>query len=62
MGRRLLHFADAHARALGLAEVRLYSNALMWENQQICPRYGYEVVERRVEGPCDRIHYRKRLA
>ncbi|MFF5026727.1 GNAT family N-acetyltransferase [Streptomyces collinus] len=62
VGRRLLHFVDAHARALGLGEVRLYTNALMWENQQIYPRYGYEVVERRVEGPYDRIHYRKRLA
>ncbi|WP_189264900.1 hypothetical protein [Streptomyces fuscichromogenes] len=24
-------------------------------------KYGYEVVERRVDGPYDRIHYRKRL-
>lgn len=61
VGRRLLHFVDARARALGLAEVRLYTNALMWENQKIYPRYGYEVVERRVDGPYDRIHYRKRL-
>ncbi|MFD9095155.1 GNAT family N-acetyltransferase [Streptomyces collinus] len=62
VGRLLLRFVDAHARALGLGEVRLYTNALMWENQQIYPRYGYEVVERRVEGPYDRIHYRRRLA
>lgn len=62
VGRLLLRFVDAHARALGLGEVRLYTNALMWENQRIYPRYGYEVVERRVEGPYDRIHYRKRLA
>jgi hypothetical protein len=34
----------------------------MWENQEIYPKYGYEVVERRVDGPYDRIHYRKRLA
>ncbi|MET8582140.1 GNAT family N-acetyltransferase [Streptomyces collinus] len=62
VGRLLLRFVDAHARALGLGEVRLYTNALMWENQRIYPRYGYEVVERRVEGPYDRIHYRRRLA
>ncbi|MER6471808.1 GNAT family N-acetyltransferase [Streptomyces collinus] len=62
VGRLLLGFVDTHARALGLGEIRLYTNALMWENQQIYPRYGYEVVERRVEGPYDRIHYRKRLA
>ncbi|MFF9212315.1 MULTISPECIES: GNAT family N-acetyltransferase [unclassified Streptomyces] len=61
MGRRLLHFVDAHARALGLPEIRLYTNAMMWENQRIYPRYGYEVVERRVDGPYDRVHYRKPL-
>jgi ribosomal protein S18 acetylase RimI-like enzyme len=61
VGRRLLHFVDAHARALGLPEVRLYTNAMMWENQKIYPRYGYQLVERRVDGPYDRLHYRKRL-
>ncbi|MYY80402.1 MULTISPECIES: GNAT family N-acetyltransferase [unclassified Streptomyces] len=61
VGRRLLSFVEAHARQLGLPEIRLYTNALMWENQKIYERYGYEVVERRVDGPYDRIHYRKRL-
>ncbi|MDX3116676.1 GNAT family N-acetyltransferase [Streptomyces scabiei] len=61
VGRRLLHFVDAHARALGLSEVRLYTNVMMWENQKIYPRYGYELVDRRVDGPYDRLHYRKRL-
>ncbi|MFI1734370.1 GNAT family N-acetyltransferase [Streptomyces acidicola] len=61
VGRRLLEFVDARARVLGLSEVRLCTNALMSENQQIYPRFGYEVVERRVDGPYDRIHYRKRL-
>jgi ribosomal protein S18 acetylase RimI-like enzyme len=61
VGRRLLQFVDARARALGLPEVRLYTNAMMWENQKIYPKYGYDVVERRVTGPYDRIHYRKRL-
>ncbi|TGB11035.1 GNAT family N-acetyltransferase [Streptomyces sp. MZ04] len=59
VGRRLLAFVDAHARALGLPEVRLYTNAMMWENRKIYPRYGYELVERRVDGPYDRFHYRK---
>jgi ribosomal protein S18 acetylase RimI-like enzyme len=62
VGRRLLHFVDARARELGLPEVRLYTNALMWENQKIYPRYGYELVERRLDGPYDRVHYRKRLS
>ncbi|MFD5132755.1 GNAT family N-acetyltransferase [Streptomyces olindensis] len=61
VGRRLLRFVDAHARALGLSEVRLYTNALMWENQRIYPKYGYELVERRMDGSYDRVHYRKRL-
>lgn len=61
VGRRLLAFVDARARALGLPEVRLYTNAMMWENQEIYPRYGYEAVERRVDGSYDRVHYRKRL-
>ncbi|MFC8362747.1 GNAT family N-acetyltransferase [Streptomyces griseorubiginosus] len=61
VGGRLLRFVEAHARARGLAEVRLYTNAKMWENQKIYPKFGYEVVERRVDGPYDRVHYRKRL-
>ncbi|MGW1895602.1 GNAT family N-acetyltransferase [Streptomyces sp. NPDC002004] len=61
LGRRLLRFVDDRARALGLPEIRLLTNAKMWENQKIYPRYGYEFVERRVEGPYDRFHYRKRL-
>ncbi|MFJ8084382.1 GNAT family N-acetyltransferase [Streptomyces sp. NPDC096205] len=61
VGGRLLRFVDARARALGLPEIRLYTNAMMWENQKIYPKYGYEVVERRVDGPYDRIHYRRRL-
>ncbi|MET8287521.1 GNAT family N-acetyltransferase [Streptomyces sp. NPDC048448] len=61
VGRRLLAFVEAHARELGLPEVRLFTNAMMWENRKIYPKYGYEVVERRVDGPYDRVHYRKRL-
>lgn len=37
------------------------TNALMRENQELYPKHGYEVVERRVDGPYDRVHYRKRL-
>ncbi|MEU5433448.1 GNAT family N-acetyltransferase [Streptomyces sp. NPDC020719] len=62
LGKRLLHFVEEHARRLGLAEVRLYTNAKMWENRRMYPRYGYEVVERRVDGPYDRFHYRKVLS
>ncbi len=61
LGRLLLEFTEARAWALGLPEIRLFTNAMMWENQTIYPRLGYETVERRVTGPYDRIHYRKRL-
>ncbi|QDQ10688.1 GNAT family N-acetyltransferase [Streptomyces spectabilis] len=61
LGRRLLEFVEEHARGLGLPEIRLYTNAMMWENQKIYPRFGYEFVERRVEGIYDRFHYRKAL-
>jgi ribosomal protein S18 acetylase RimI-like enzyme len=61
VGGRLLRFVEARARALRLPEVRLCTNVMMWENQKIYPKYGYEVVERRVDGPYDRVHYRKRL-
>ncbi|MEV1022685.1 GNAT family N-acetyltransferase [Streptomyces sp. NPDC050264] len=61
VGRALLAFVDEHARASGLPEVRLCTNASMVENRRLYPRYGYEVVERRTDGPYDRIHYRKRL-
>ncbi|MGW7081185.1 GNAT family N-acetyltransferase [Streptomyces sp. NPDC054866] len=61
VGRRLLAFVDERARSLGLPEVRLYTNAMMWENRKLYPRYGYEMVQRRVDGPYDRYHYRKRL-
>ncbi|MFF7450818.1 MULTISPECIES: GNAT family N-acetyltransferase [unclassified Streptomyces] len=61
VGGRLLRFVDARARERGLTEVRLYTNAMMWENQKLYPRFGYEVLERRVDGPYDRVHYRKRL-
>ncbi|MBV1942022.1 GNAT family N-acetyltransferase [Streptomyces sp. BV286] len=62
VGRRLLTFVETRARALDLPEVRLHTNAMMWENQRIYQKYGYELVERRTEGPYDRLHYRKRLA
>ncbi|GAA3397297.1 GNAT family N-acetyltransferase [Streptomyces roseoviridis] len=61
LGRCLLAFVESRARELGLPEVRLLTNAMMWENQKIYERYGYEVTERRQDGPYDRIHYRKVL-
>ncbi|WP_055599228.1 GNAT family N-acetyltransferase [Streptomyces aureus] len=61
LGRRLLGFVESRVRELGLPEVRLLTNVMMWENQKLYERYGHEVVERRMDGPYDRIHYRKLL-
>ncbi|MDL5200662.1 GNAT family N-acetyltransferase [Streptomyces sp. ALI-76-A] len=61
VGGRLLRFVEARARALRLPEVRLHTHALMRENQEIYRKFGYEVVNRRADGPYDRVHYRKRL-
>lgn len=62
VGRRLLEFVDEHACELGLFEVQLYTNAMMWENRKLYPKFGYEAVERRAEGPYDRVRFCKRLA
>ncbi|MGW0331993.1 GNAT family N-acetyltransferase [Streptomyces sp. NPDC003011] len=61
VGGRLLRFVEARARALRRPEIRLHTHAMMRENQEIYPKFGYQVVERRVDGPYDRVHYRKRL-
>ncbi|MFD3660527.1 GNAT family N-acetyltransferase [Streptomyces sp. NPDC058659] len=61
LGRALLRWVETRARQLGRPEVRLLTNAMMWENRKLYERYGYEVVERRADGPYDRIHYRKVL-
>ncbi|WP_329458559.1 GNAT family N-acetyltransferase [Streptomyces sp. NBC_01497] len=58
-GRALLGFAERRARELGLPEVRLYTHALMWENQALYERIGYALIGRRVDGPYDRLYYRK---
>lgn len=66
VGRVLLEFVERRARGLELPEVRLLTNAKMWENQKIYAHFGYEVVERRVEyhdgAAYDRIHYRKSVS
>ncbi|MFB7517028.1 GNAT family N-acetyltransferase [Streptomyces sp. NPDC056144] len=61
VGRALMAWVEERARELGLGEVRLLTNAMMWENQKLYERYGYEVVERRLDGAYDRVHYRKVL-
>ena len=42
IGRGLMAFAEEHARALGLGELRLYTNVKMVENRALYARLGYE--------------------
>lgn len=60
-GARLLEGAEADARALGLTEVRLYTNEAMTENLTYYPRRGYEETGRRSEDGFQRVYFRKRL-
>ena len=61
LGRRLLEFAEAEARRLGLDEVRLYTNALMTENRALYARIGYQEYDRRDVGGRDAVFMRKTL-
>lgn len=61
IGRNLLDWAEAQANARGRAELRLYTNERMTENQAIYERNGYVRTQR--EDRADRvlIHMAKRL-
>jgi len=47
LGRRLLAWAEAQARAAGLAQVRLYTNAKMTRNIALYAHCGYHETGRR---------------
>ncbi|MHA3021889.1 GNAT family N-acetyltransferase [Mycobacterium sp. BMJ-28] len=61
-GARLLARAESDARALGLAEVRLYTNAAMTENLSYYPRRGYQETGRRTEDGYHRVYFRKQIS
>jgi GNAT superfamily N-acetyltransferase len=61
LGRRLLEFAEAEARRLGLREVRLYTNALMTERRALYARIGYQEYDRRTIDGRDAVFMRKAL-
>jgi ribosomal protein S18 acetylase RimI-like enzyme len=61
IGRALVAFAEEQARAAGLAEVTLYTNARMTANLRFYPALGYAETGRRAEDGFDRVFYRKRL-
>ena len=54
-------FAEARARALGLSELRLYTNAAMTENLVLYPRLGYLEDGRAERDGFARVFFSKRL-
>jgi ribosomal protein S18 acetylase RimI-like enzyme len=61
IGRALLAFAEAHARAAGVLTLRLYTNATMTENLALYPHLGYVLVGRRTDGGFERVYFVKHL-
>lgn len=57
VGGMLLEHAYADARALGLAEVRLYTNAKMTENLSYYSRRGFTLTGRKHEDGFDRVYF-----
>jgi GNAT superfamily N-acetyltransferase len=63
LGRRVLAFAEEHARQLWLPELRLLTHAMMWENQRMYAAAGYHEYTRTSPAPGQElIHYRKVIA
>jgi N-acetylglutamate synthase-like GNAT family acetyltransferase len=62
LGRRLMARAEDEASALGLFELRLYTNEKMAENVAWYPRLGYRETERRAESGFARVFFAKRLS
>ncbi|MBI0433174.1 GNAT family N-acetyltransferase [Roseomonas sp. KE0001] len=62
LGRALLAHAEAVARGLGLAELRLYTNSRFLENLRLYARLGYAVTHEESLPPLGVvIHMRRRL-
>ena len=61
-GRTLIGFAEAEARRRGHRTVRLYTHALMTENQALYRRLGFVETGRMTEHGFDRVYMTKSLA
>ena len=59
IGAQLLALAEDRARALGVPEIRLYTNAAMTENLTYYPRYGYTETHRAQQDGFQRVFFRK---
>ncbi len=61
VGRLLLQLAEERAAALGLPEIRLYTNEAMSENLNYYPRHGYLETHRTTENGYRRVFFTKVL-
>jgi ribosomal protein S18 acetylase RimI-like enzyme len=61
LGRRLMEFAEDHARKRQVRRLALYTNEVMTENQEIYAHLGYQVSSRRTENGYHRIYMEKTL-
>ena len=61
IGARLMGLAEDHARSLGLAEIRLYTNEAMTENLAYYARHGYVETHRAEQDGFRRVFFRKPL-
>jgi ribosomal protein S18 acetylase RimI-like enzyme len=61
LGRRLMEFAEDHARKRQIRRLALYTNEVMTENQEIYAHLGYRVCSRRTENGYRRIYMEKTL-
>jgi ribosomal protein S18 acetylase RimI-like enzyme len=61
IGGRLLRLAEEHARELGRAEIRLYTNEAMTENLAYYPRRGYTETQRAEQDGFRRVFFRRPL-
>ena len=62
LGRHLMDFAEAAARARGLPALRLYTNVHMTENFPFYERLGYVGTGRVHEDGYDRVFFEKAVA
>ena len=60
-GRTLMEFAEAEAWRRGWREIRLYTHALMTENQALYRRLGYVEIGRVTEKGFDRVYMAKAM-
>ncbi|NQV46232.1 MAG: GNAT family N-acetyltransferase [Rhodospirillaceae bacterium] len=61
LGKALMSFAEAEARARGLKRVFLYTNVKMTENLLFYARLGYAETHRVTEDGFQRVYMEKRL-